>query len=394
MSEAVNRALIDAIGQVHGKAIESTSLLVNLEASVSDANSEAYLSSEMYLSAVKEQTKGAVSGYSILSSEQLQDGRWAVEVSVSVAKYKRPKMAGRKRIAILPMRTARATYSVSGQRIAAEDVSRRFAEAVVARLTQTRRFTVLDREYVDEAGSERTLAGSDQVLVEEQARLGQRLVADYVLTGTIGNVEYVQHKKKMKMSGRTITTGDGYVEVGYRLIDVALQQVAFSDQLRLRLSDADLQKAGAGHSPDRLTTTLLDIAADKLTRTITDQIYPMAVISVTGRKVVIGQGGNSVKRGARYNVYKRGKKLYDPYTKEYLGREESFCCAVEIERVAPKQSYGQIVQTDVDLTEGFSPGAYVLREEVKQVARAKTAEKIEAIRKKRSEKKDVKSDDW
>lgn len=394
LADAVNRALVEAIGQIHGKAIESSSLLVNMESSLSNANDEAYLSSETYLNAVKERTQGVISGYRILSKKRGDDGRWTVQVGASVAKYARPKSAGRKRIAVIPLRTARNTYLILGQRLVANDVGRRLTDSVMGHLVQTRRFTVLDREYTEDAAAERALAASNQVSVDEQVRLGQRLVADYVLTGIVENVEYAQRNKRMRMSGRTVTSGDGFVEIGYRLIDVALQQVAFSDHVRLRVTDRDLKALSAGASAERTAAALFDIVASKMVATITAQIYPMAVIAVDGPQVVIGQGGNGVQEGARYKVFKRGEKLYDPYTKEYLGRQERYCCVVQITRVSPKSSYGRIVEAELDIRADFSPGIYVLRGQAIKPPRPQARAQVETLRKKLKERKNASDDDW
>jgi curli biogenesis system outer membrane secretion channel CsgG len=393
MVEAVNHALAEAIGQVQGKRIDSSTQLITTEESVNTTDDASYYASEEYISTVKAQTKGAISRYDILSSGKDGRGAWEVKLLAYVAKHKKTASADRKRIAVLPLRMSKVAYKVSGTQIEAEDIRRRFGEVLVARLVQTRRFTILDREYTEATESELNLAASSEVPVDEQARLGQKLVADYVVAGTFEDLSYETSSKKMRMTGRTVTNGSGYIEVGYRLIDVSLQQIAFSDTVRIPVTDAELKEiAGGRGGKHALASSLLDAAAEKITKTITDQIYPMALVSVKGKNVVIGQGGNGIKSGTRYNIYQRGERLYDPYTKEYLGQNESFCCTVEIDRVAPKVSYGHVIQQDVNLAKGFVPGSYILREKtnVKKVASSgeKTGKKGGGF------KKEKNNDDW
>jgi len=393
LPEAVNSALVEAIGQVQGKGIDSNTQFINTEESLDTNDDSTYYSSEKYISKVKEETKGVVSKYDILSAGKSEGAGWEVKVLVSVAKYRRKASAGRKRIAIRPLRMSRDIYTVSGSRVKAGDIRRRFSEALVSRLVQTRRFTILDREFTEATESELNLAASGDVQVEEQARLGQKLVADYVLTGSFEDLSYETSSKKMRMTGRTITNGDGYVEIGYRLIDVALQQVTFSDTVRIPINGEQLlSTTGWRGGKHAIASSLLDSAAEKIAKTITDQIYPMALVSVKGSNVVIGQGGNGLKPGARYNVYQRGEKLYDPYTREYIGRNEVFCCTVEVDRVAPKTSYGHIVQKDIDLAQGFTAGAYVLREKVNVAKEERSSDKIG--KKLVSKKKKNNDDDW
>ena len=378
---------------MQGRSIESDTQLITTEESLATTDDASYYSSEKYIGKVREQTRGAVSGYDILSSNQDERGAWEVELSTSVAKYKKTISADRKRIAVLPLKMSRDAYKVSGTAIASEEIRRRFGEALVARLVQTRRFTILDREYTEATESELNLANSKDVPVEEQARLGQKLVADYVVAGTFEDLSYATTSTKLRMTGRTVTNGSGYIEIGYRLIDVALQQIAFSDTVRIPVTAEEINSITGGRGGwHAIASSILDAAAENITKTITDQIYPMALISAKGRNVVIGQGGNGIKSGAQYNIYQRGERLYDPYTKEYLGQNEAFCCTVEIDRVAPKLSYGHIIQNDVDLSQGFAPGTYVLRESA-NVAKA-TPSGGKAGKSGLSRKKVKNDDDW
>jgi hypothetical protein len=65
---------------------------------------------------------------------------------------------------------------------------------------------------------------------------------------------------------------------------------------------------------------------------------------------------------------------------------------VEVDRVAPKVSYGHVIQQDVNLAKGFVPGSYILREKtnVKKVASSgeKTGKKGGGF------KKEKNNDDW
>ena len=106
LHEAINNALVEAIGRVNGKSIESEKVTASMQVSVSDGNDEAYLFSEGYLGLVKEATKGAVSGYELVSKEQVGAHRWVVSIRSEVAKYERLQAASRKRIAIMPIRVA------------------------------------------------------------------------------------------------------------------------------------------------------------------------------------------------------------------------------------------------------------------------------------------------
>jgi hypothetical protein len=60
--------------------------------------------------------------------------------------------------------------------------------------------------------------------------------------------------------------------------------------------------------------------------------FPVAVVARDGMNVVLSQGGQSVKAGARYAVVSMGKEIIDPQTQQSLGRMESPCCEVFVVR--------------------------------------------------------------
>jgi hypothetical protein len=68
-----------------------------------------------------------------------------------------------------------------------------------------------------------------------------------------------------------------------------------------------------------------------------------------------------VKTGARYAVVSMGKELVDPQTQQSLGRMESPCCDVVIDKVAATLSYGHLENTKMPL-DSVQTDALQLRE--------------------------------
>ena len=111
LGEAVTNALVEAVGMVNGRSIESQSSLQQMEASSFANGKEDYISSEAFKSAVKSATKGTVAEYDVLSTKQ-EDGLFFVEIRASVAKLKLSASANRKRIAVFPLRVGSKTFRV------------------------------------------------------------------------------------------------------------------------------------------------------------------------------------------------------------------------------------------------------------------------------------------
>jgi hypothetical protein len=64
----------------------------------------------------------------------------------------------------------------------------------------------------------------------------------------------------------------------------------------------------------------------------------LVVLVLQGDQVVLGQGGEGIKEGSHYKVFRYGERIVDPYNGEFLGREEIYCAEIEVERVLPKQA--------------------------------------------------------
>ena len=67
-------------------------------------------------------------------------------------------------------------------------VSQELSNGISTYLVQTRKFTVLDRQYQDQLSSERKLLSSGNVPTTELVKIGQQLFADYMLVGTVNSL--------------------------------------------------------------------------------------------------------------------------------------------------------------------------------------------------------------
>ena len=125
---------------------------------------------------------------------------------------------------------------------------------------------------------------------------------------------------------------------------------------------------------------------------ILNAIFPILVESIKGKVVVLGQGGESVRRGQQMQLILRGDKIIDSYTKESLGRSEEVIGTIKITSVTPKQAYGNIIDSTKDnLEELFKPKMMLVRPLTDELNKEK--QKIK-IKEKRAEQKKKFDEDW
>lgn len=381
---AIYDALDEAIGRINGRSLETKQQIETIKKSTTHNHNSDYFLSKDFQKSVNTATKGIVDSYDVISKKQRDDGLYSVTLSVTVVKYV-SKNNNRKRIAVFPMRIGQGRFLIDGAPVNRDRIQRIMTQSLVSTLVQSRKFNVLDREYIAETVGEQSLALSSNVPVEEAARLGQELVADYIMVGTIEDLGYTEQKIKMQSSGRELTSRQGYVEFALRLVDVATRQIVYSDFVRLRVTGFDSIALSEG-----VDASIALIAANQVGRKIIDTIYPLVIVSVRGKSLTLGQGGSQIKEGDQFEIFKYGNRLTDPYTKEFLGREEIKVGSLEITRVNPKQSYAKLLESSLDIEKEFEPKKFICRvildaPDKKKLQREERRKKRDVTRKKRDD---------
>jgi curli biogenesis system outer membrane secretion channel CsgG len=392
LNGAINNGLAQAIAQIHGKSIDSITMLRELEMTVHVNDSEAYLSSSLLMSQIATKTQGTVSSYQIINKSDDESGLWSVTITAQVAKYDPGLRGNRKRIALVPTKSKKSAYRLASENISSIEISQKLSADLSRYLVQTRKFAILDRKNQSDIKSELDLAKSDRVPVAEIARIGNTLIADYVLVTDIHEFHYQRVERTSKLSGRIFYTGTGIASINYSLIDSASSEIVLSNTISQQISMEDLATSGASSTASAAANKLSELSAKQLSSQILQQIYPIAVVQVDTNKVILSQGGNGLTPGDQYHLFLLGNKLIDPYTKESLGREETEIGILEITRVNAKQSYADVISSTVDLEKVFAPKRLVLRDKVS----LSTPSNTEILKKVKTERKEklAKDDDW
>lgn len=361
VGEAVTNALIEALGMVNGRSIESESSLKQAKKSFSINGDENEFLSEDYKKSIRSATKGAVAEYKILSQTTNELGLYNVVVSASVAKLQLSKSANRRRIAVFPLRLGDKTFRIGSALADKERIARLFSQGISTNLVQSRKFTVLDREYIEENLAEKANILYGDVKTEEMARIGQELVADMILVGTIEDFGVHTKTIQMRLSGQTVTTQNAFVNFGYRILDTATKQIKFADVLELKLDPSELHSAAGNGSQGELESAISRLASEQISIKILEAIYPIVVVSARGDYLTLGQGGNNLQKGDRLEIFQYGESITDPYTGESLGREELPIGVVEITRVNAKTSSAKYIDGDFDISGNFEPKKFLCR---------------------------------
>ena len=280
-------------------------------------------------------------------------------------------------MAIVPFRINVNEISIFGETYNdAENFRKYLNQEFTNYLVQTRKFTVLDREFDQEIQGElANLTDSDKI--EDQIKIGQKLFADYIIVGRLDFLVIKEVEKKFLTSDIIKKKRIGILNFSYRVIDVPTSQIKYSSSVNL---EVDLKKE------TQVLPYLFNLTAKKAGVEIMYAIFPVLIEKIEDQLAFLGQGGSQLKIGDVYDVFERtDEKIKDTYTGETLGNVEKKVAKATIIDVDAKFSVAEISEEKYDLSVDFKPRKYVIKP---------TKEIIETTKKKKKKKKKSVDDEW
>lgn len=372
--EAINMALKQAVAQVKGVDIRSLDTDFDYRSASADI-SRTPTGKKVEFDAVGVHTGGTtlrtdmfgqIKSFEVLDEKKLDDGTYEVTLKVTVYDYESPDKTLRLRLAVMPIRTLAPFYQFGNISNPSLDTSRLFSQKLTSALTQSNKFAILDREYIQEFANERNFLGfSDDAgpvaSVEEMSKLGEALGVDYMLVGTINRAGIVRKETFSQAIGRTVSEYEAAFSFEYRLIVGPTRQVKLADVLDIKLDKTEqIKKLVRKWEPQdmdykEMMDNFIGLAANQLVEKIIDQLYPIRIASISeDGQVIINQGGSRILAGQLLDIYSQGKELFDADTKESLGTTEILVATIRIDKVLPRLSYAKLVEGDLaKISEGL-----------------------------------------
>tara|TARA_R110000868_G_scaffold8205_3_gene42510 strand:- start:105687 stop:106727 length:1041 start_codon:yes stop_codon:yes gene_type:complete len=218
-------------------------------------------------------------------------------------------------------------------------------------LVQSHKFNVVERNKVQQVADELNFNDSQYVSPQNAVKIGHMLGADYLVMGSIENID-VRHEKD---SNPYMQDGElmyhGALAINVQVVDTKSGQIVASYPVQV-------QKKLYPHSDKIMNKSLFlnqlkDKAAQQATNDILQAIFPLQIMQVQGKQVFINRGtGADFKVGSIMTVYKTGKALVDPDTGNSLGVTKSKIGTVKITQIQTKYSTASILTGDATQMQG------------------------------------------
>jgi len=248
---------------------------------------------------------------------------------------------------------------------------------LTSELASHRRFTVIERRYIDEILKEQDLGTSSRVNASTAAQLGQLLGAQVVV---VGDVQEFGKKAVGGIGGlarRGLIGGRQEklsIVLGARMIDAATGEILGTSEGKADVSEGALgvltASAGVivgteleGEASKVLREAIVDLAENMVDRAEDFEIAPMipcltgSVATVAGGRVYLTLGAStSIAVGDYFKIGDRQEAILDPATGDTLGFVEADKGFVRVAEVQERMSIADVVEGG-----GFATGQAAAR---------------------------------
>ena len=215
-------------------------------------------------------------------------------------------------------------------------------------LTATRKFEVLTREksklvYIR---YEQEFAKSD-LAKGNAAEEGKLENANYLIIPTVQDFKFNRSSRPVpNISNKYVRKDSGMLEINAQVIDTESGGIKTTFYLKSSFATGDEVVNTQGGNPSSVHfTNMAKEIASQMADQLVDTVFPMLVLNTEGDQVWINRGKDGgLKVGQILKVYKPGKELIDPYTKQKLGTAEQFIGEIKVMRINPKFTIAAVVK--------------------------------------------------
>ena len=367
--DAIKKAIFEAVAKAKGIDVGSGKYQFAFESASADIERKpggkeiGFDAVSIYAEGTSTSTaiRALVKTYEVLEEKRPAPNTWEVKLKVWIYDYQPPDKTGRLRIAVMAPTTLSKEYYFGSIKLSDKEIEQKITHILNTKLVETNKFTILDRHYIDKVMQEKGLVLLGDTSLEEKAKIGNLLGADYILTSTLTEAQLTVKEKYLEAIGQKTHEHEAKFKLDYSLIGAATSQIKFSDSVNLWLQyDKDVRNLVPNWQDDKIDYRLL---ADELIKTatapiadkITQGLYPVRIAKILpNNMIVINKGGKDVAESDIYDCLKEGQELFDYDTKESLGKIEEPVATIKITKVMSNFSYAVLVGGNAsNLSEGL-----------------------------------------
>jgi len=214
-----------------------------------------------------------------------------------------------------------------------------FTDTMISRLSQTKRFQLIDRQEVEQLLNEQLA----QALSENRdipSAMGTLQGVDYLVYGNLASISEKESVTKLPGSQRVFTRRLGQARGNMRIVDARSGAIIGSKKIAIE------QLIDLSAETTELIDRLADAYAEQVVLMLMNSLYPIKVAHVSNNGLVyINRGDDGgLYVGEELEIFKPGRAITDPDTGVQLGVEEEFVGKLVITEVDTARSKGEQIQ--------------------------------------------------
>jgi hypothetical protein len=230
-----------------------------------------------------------------------------------------------------------------------KEISRQITQRITTQLVQTRHYNILDREYGNEYKKERQLLMSGGFPIREMARLEEQLGVDYLLIGTLSDMN--SSISTSEWYGKYVTRCQIFLSVDVRAVEFATRQVHRADTVNVSLDEViDIGGTGGRNReiPGNLISELIDEIIVKLNSEFLDILMPVRVLDIQNDTVYLNEGGTRIQEGEKFSILGPHRTLTDPGSGALIRIEGNKFAEIVVKDVMEEYSVADVIYGDIN----------------------------------------------
>ncbi|NQS88231.1 hypothetical protein HQ584_00325 [Patescibacteria group bacterium] len=241
------------------------------------------------------------------------------------------------------------------------EIGEGMADMLVTALVKTGKFTVLERQALQDVLKEQKLGESGRVSTQTAAQAGKLLGAQILIRGAVTEFSHKESggAGRIKIKGFSIGISEQRAHVGIdlRMYDTSTAEIKFSDNVEGKAESRSLsvgttyKGVAIGASSfkktplGKATREVIDRAVEIIVERMGKIPWQGSVITVKNGEVYINAGLNdNVEEGDAFVVYEKGEEFIDPETGISLGVEETQLGEIKVISVKEKYSIAEALE--------------------------------------------------
>lgn len=239
----------------------------------------------------------------------------------------------------------------SGRATELQRIADSLESQLIAALSATRVFQLVERKPVEELKVGEDSAGGAEIPDEKRAsKTGRQAGAKFAFLARIDGFEYSAEPVHYPAIGRSVMSRKLFLSAVVQIIDTTSGKI-LPDTPAMQLTKSEENEKSEVVGSDRIIVDLAKEMAMKLSQDAVSFLRPAKVLSVTGKQILINRGTESgFEKGDLVTIYVTQKVKDDDSGEIFI--DETPVGQATITRLDKKQSFASITGEDLGIIKG------------------------------------------